>query len=145
MKFLPVHFSSLLKSLWMAAHPSCASKTPPSFASSANLLRAYSALSSTSLMKLLSSIGVLEPHDYNIGDLTSAALYWPQYSELGSSASFQSTSRCAYLVHTLSACQHLVPWIFLLAIFPQDRSDSFFLPLLSKLYWTPWTCKDHGE
>ncbi|KAK4810721.1 hypothetical protein QYF61_007695 [Mycteria americana] len=39
MRFLSAHFSSLSRSLWMAAQPSGISATPPSFVASANLLK----------------------------------------------------------------------------------------------------------
>jgi len=57
MRFLPAHFSTLLRSLWMAAQPAGASVTLASFESSAHFLRVYSAPSSRPLTKLLSSIG----------------------------------------------------------------------------------------
>ncbi|KAK4826847.1 hypothetical protein QYF61_011715 [Mycteria americana] len=57
MRFLSAHFSSLSRSLWMAARPSDVSATPPSFVSSRNLPRVCSAPSSRSLMKVLNNIG----------------------------------------------------------------------------------------
>lgn len=42
MRFLPAHFSSLSRSLWMTAQTSGETDSPPSFVSSANLLRVHS-------------------------------------------------------------------------------------------------------
>lgn len=53
MKLLIAHFSSLTRSLWIAAQPSGASATLPSFVSFVNSLRLCSAPSSSSLMKML--------------------------------------------------------------------------------------------
>jgi len=53
MRFLSTHFSSLLRSFWMAAQPSSASVNPPSLVSSENLLRVHSTSSSRSLVKIL--------------------------------------------------------------------------------------------
>ena len=47
---------SLSTSQWMAARPSCVSASPPSFVSSANLLRVDSITASRSLMKTLNKI-----------------------------------------------------------------------------------------
>ncbi|KAK4806792.1 hypothetical protein QYF61_005588 [Mycteria americana] len=57
MRFLSAHFSSLFRSLWMAARSSAISATPPTFVSPANLLRVHSAPSSRSLMKMLNRTG----------------------------------------------------------------------------------------
>ena len=56
-RFLVAHFCSLARSLWMAEHPPGLLTTPPSFISSANLLRVHPVLSSSSLMKGLKGIG----------------------------------------------------------------------------------------
>ena len=56
-RFLCSQLSSLSGSHWMAAQPSSVSTTPPSFVSSANLLRVHSNSSSRSLIKNLNKIG----------------------------------------------------------------------------------------
>lgn len=57
MRLLAVYFHSLLRFVWMAARPSGVSATPPSLVSGANVLRAHSAPSSRSFMKMLNRIG----------------------------------------------------------------------------------------
>ena len=56
-RFLCAQLSSLSRSRWMAAQPSGVSTTPPSFVSSANLLRVHSNSASKSLMKKLNKTG----------------------------------------------------------------------------------------
>ena len=56
-RFLPTQLSSLSRSCWMAAQPSGVSTTPPSFVSSANLLRVCSVPSSRTSMNKRNKTG----------------------------------------------------------------------------------------
>jgi len=56
-RFLCAQLSSLSRFRWMAAQPSGVSTTPPSFVSSANLLRVHFVLLSRSLMNELNKTG----------------------------------------------------------------------------------------
>lgn len=67
MRFPSGHFSSLLRSHWMAAQCSGVSASPPSFVSSRDLLGVHSAPSSRSSVKILTRPS-LEP---------SGACHWP--------------------------------------------------------------------
>ena len=71
MKFLSAHFSSLSRSLWMAAQLCGVLVTCPSFVSSANLVRLHSVPSSRSLMKVLNRTG---PSIYSWGPLLVTGL-----------------------------------------------------------------------
>lgn len=57
MIFLTPHFSSLLKSLWVAPHQSGSSAPPPNFVSPIKWLGVRSASSFRSLMKVFNSTG----------------------------------------------------------------------------------------
>ena len=70
-RFLSAQLSSLSRSRWLAAQPASVSTTPPSFVSSANLLRVHSNSSSRSLMKKLNKTGPITDPWVNISKMWS--------------------------------------------------------------------------
>lgn len=100
-RFPVFHFSSLWRSLWIAAQPYCLSTIPPGFLPSADLLVVYLVPSSGSLTKMLNSIRTsIDLWDTML--VTGLQLdFTPVIFEPGSSASFQFTSLAMPLSRTV--------------------------------------------
>lgn len=78
-RFLSAHFSSLTRTLWVAAWSSDVAATSPSFVSSANSLRVHSAQLYKSLIEMLNStLGYSAPYWPQLGFAPPASTHWAQ-------------------------------------------------------------------
>ena len=97
---LTVQLSSQSRSRWMAAQTFGASATPPSFESSAHLLRVHSILSSRSLMKMLNKTRPRLPGEGCHRPSTRAMHHWSLLSLCSTSQPILNPLHCP-LVHRI--------------------------------------------
>lgn len=105
MRFLPSHFCSLLKLLWMAAQLSRVSDTSSQFPIICKLTKVVPCPSFLVIKEEVKQYSLYELWGFPL--VTGFQLKfccWSQLFETGCSASFQHTSLFIYLVHTSSVC-----------------------------------------